>query len=779
MQPGGFICSLLSILTSCFATYSSAQVRESYVNFQKQLNPPGKAMDPFCMTSDQSNGWLLAGAFYLPTVNDLIFKTTCLIHLNEQGCADWSRTMMSGQEEVIQSIISTRDSGYLISAFPYQSQQDNYPGYLHVFKIDKFGNKQWSYSFSNGTAVNNYYSDMTEAGTGGYLLEIGSFPISGYPTFISIIKIDPAGRFIWGRELGMENNSFHNIGGIVEKNNFIYASGSMYKGVPPFDFIRSFLVQLDESTGQVNWTKQNDPLLAPLTLTDIHFYKRGLLINSYTANRMNNLLFSDDAGNITGSKLINNPYGSLNGKENILITPDNGLYFHQSSGSSGGIHKDIMMRLDSNQQIAWQYDFSGPDLNFSGWIQLSSAPRNGVASIGSGLMINNYKAVNFIKLDSLGQGCHNGQTDLFLQSNDFTLVPMVWNLNSSSTMTVTDQPLEFDELDMLSRLSCPGLITGCDLLELDGPIKICKVRDTARYTLVTDPFCPEPVIWTYDTNLIRVLSSGDTFRTIQYSKPGNYIIKVEKNGCNQNLDSIVVSVGSNISEINLPRDTVLCYGNTMKLDAGSGYADYLWQNGTVNQSIEVSDTGVYWVKLNSTDGCSYNDTSVIHSIEPSPEFFLPADTVLCAGESWILNPLKSFDAFVWSTGSTGGSIKVKDPGLYTLQVTDSFGCKGIDTILIGIKNCPAFIHFPNAFTPNSDGHNDKFKPIISGSLVLYQFRIYNRWGQCVFETTDPKKGWDGKWENVEQGNGAYIWICSYQFVGKSENTGKGSLLLLQ
>ena len=106
--------------------------------------------------------------------------------------------MVTGEVEVIQSILSTSDSGWLISAFPYQSQQNNYPNFLIVFKLDKSGNKEWSHSFANGSVVNNYYSAICETSDHGFALEIGSFPVAGNPSSISVIKIDSSGQSLCG-----------------------------------------------------------------------------------------------------------------------------------------------------------------------------------------------------------------------------------------------------------------------------------------------------------------------------------------------------------------------------------------------------------------------------------------------------------------------------------------------------------------------------------------------------------------------------------------------------
>ena len=333
---------------------------------KKQFNPPGMSIDPFCIANDKVNGYLLAGDYFPPVRDNFGSKTTCLIHINENGCVTWSKAMTAGEEEVIQSIIPTSDTGFLVSAFPFQSETANYPKFLIVFKLNKQGNIEWSHSYSSGPSVNNYYSAMCETGDKGFALEMGSFPSGGNPSFLSIIKIDQQGRFTWGRELSIGDNSLYNIGGIIEKNGFIYATGSVYESIAPFHLLRSFLTQLDIGTGTTNWTKQNDPGQPPVSFTDIHDYRNGLLINSFAANALSDLIYTDNDGNVLSANIVNNPYGSLKGGENILVMPGNDLYFHQSSGLPMGPQKDIIMRLDSNQQILWQHDFYSQDLSFTG-----------------------------------------------------------------------------------------------------------------------------------------------------------------------------------------------------------------------------------------------------------------------------------------------------------------------------------------------------------------------------------------------------------------------------
>ena len=69
-------------------------------------------------------------------------------------------------------------------------------------------------------------------------------------------------------------------------------------------------------------------------------------------------------------------------------------------------------------------------------------------------------------------------------------------------------------------------------------------------------------------------------------------------------------------------------------------------------------------------------------------------------------------------------------------------------------------HIPNAFTPDENGHNETFQPVISGDeLTYYKLQIFDRWGNKVFETTDLSNSWNGRYFNSGEilSDGAYVW----------------------
>ncbi|SHE81986.1 gliding motility-associated C-terminal domain-containing protein [Cnuella takakiae] len=115
----------------------------------------------------------------------------------------------------------------------------------------------------------------------------------------------------------------------------------------------------------------------------------------------------------------------------------------------------------------------------------------------------------------------------------------------------------------------------------------------------------------------------------------------------------------------------------------------------------------------------------------------------------------------------------------TYSVTDSFGCTRSVTKPITIySSCT--VHVPNAFTPGSDGRNDLFRPLNAFRIDGYEFIVYNRWGQEVFRTRDPKRGWDGRISGQLQNTGTYVWTLRYRELSTgTQMERKGSVVLIR
>jgi gliding motility-associated-like protein len=125
---------------------------------------------------------------------------------------------------------------------------------------------------------------------------------------------------------------------------------------------------------------------------------------------------------------------------------------------------------------------------------------------------------------------------------------------------------------------------------------------------------------------------------------------------------------------------------------------------------------------------------------------------------------------------------------YTITLTSPSGCVTVDTLRVNVINSTTDIksdlYVPNAWSPNKDGKNDELYPFLINIKVLKYFRVFNRWGQLMFEIKDytPSghlKGWDGLWKGVEQPMDVYTWTVEATGVDGKYYKKAGNAMLLR
>ncbi len=272
-------------------------------------------------------------------------------------------------------------------------------------------------------------------------------------------------------------------------------------------------------------------------------------------------------------------------------------------------------------------------------------------------------------------------------------------------------------------------------------------------------------------------NTGAATSYIQVTKKGIYSVKVlESDGCFIKDTFHLQEVFAALS-VNLSNNPVLCDGFQI-LDAGEGFTSYLWQDGSNNRTFAANTPGKYWVSTMDVNGCMDSDTASFTRLAEAPKNFI-ADTAFCAYEYLLLKPDNNrYRQYLWNDGSISNTLTVTKPGIYWLQVIDNNGCTGRDSAMVKMSICPQRFFVPNSFTPNGDGKNDVFKPVVTGALQTYQFSIYNRWGQPVFKTSSRENSWNGLSNNKKQPSGNYIWVCTYQFYNQPPQIRKGTVMLL-
>ncbi|MBS1756984.1 MAG: gliding motility-associated C-terminal domain-containing protein [Bacteroidetes bacterium] len=322
----------------------------------------------------------------------------------------------------------------------------------------------------------------------------------------------------------------------------------------------------------------------------------------------------------------------------------------------------------------------------------------------------------------------------------------------------------------------------CDTLKLKGKSDYCLSSPFATFTVYKNPACLRKVKWIVDTTAIKITSiPNDTTVNIKFLKPYHGYISTTFEGCTLK-DSIFINVYPVAPWLFLGNDTTICPGKSILLNAGDGFKSYKWQDNSSFQTFSVTTPGDYFVEV--TDSCDniFRDSLIIY---PAPVFQLVYPSTLCRYDTASItlnNTLKNYNWFPSNSALIENNILKLFPlssTVYNISAELFNGCILSDTLLVKVEACPEYIYFPTAFTPNGDGKNDYFKPIVSGSFKQYSFSIFNRFGQKIFSTQNINEGWDGKLHGAYQDTDTYIWICTFRFRNEELKFRKGTVVLVR
>jgi len=167
------------------------------------------------------------------------------------------------------------------------------------------------------------------------------------------------------------------------------------------------------------------------------------------------------------------------------------------------------------------------------------------------------------------------------------------------------------------------------------------------------------------------------------TQTGKYWAKVALNGCVA-ADTIVVQYNP-FPILDFGKDTTLCLGDTLALNASTPAGTYLWQDSSTSASFNINQQGIYWVKV-TENNCSASDTINVN-YTPLPTVYLGSDTTLCVGETLILNAGSQNLTYLWFDSSTSASNTISQQGNYWVKVTLN-NCSATDTINVNFNPLP-------------------------------------------------------------------------------------------
>jgi gliding motility-associated-like protein len=299
---------------------------------------------------------------------------------------------------------------------------------------------------------------------------------------------------------------------------------------------------------------------------------------------------------------------------------------------------------------------------------------------------------------------------------------------------------------------------------------------TNRIYTVNDATVPSAYTWKVD----GITQASTTHQlSITWNTPGVFLVTVQEhpqNGCDGDIRSGLVHV--NPPPIaNAGPDVTVCYGKTVQL-SGSGGTQYQWSPATYLSGTTIANpvavlpaagTYIYSLGVSNGTGCkSLKDDSVRITMLPQLKVFAGNDTSIALGQSLTLHAVdisnSGFTSYLWSPPGGLSNPGIQNPVttpnrevIYTVTARNAAGCDATASIKIKVF-ASADIFVPTAFTPNGDGLNDFLRPIPVGIVQFKYFSVFNRYGQMVYTTTNPAKGWDGNLSGAKQNQATYVWI---------------------
>ncbi|NSL86644.1 gliding motility-associated C-terminal domain-containing protein [Chitinophaga sp. Mgbs1] len=310
-------------------------------------------------------------------------------------------------------------------------------------------------------------------------------------------------------------------------------------------------------------------------------------------------------------------------------------------------------------------------------------------------------------------------------------------------------------------------------VSVNPPPDISLSRDTA--------ICPDQsIMLTVNSNGGRIQwQTGETGNSIVVNKPGGYWVAVSRDNCVVR-DTVNVRLKPGIT-LDLGPDRNICPDGTVTFDGSNPDAiSYLWNDGDTNPVKRVTQAGKYKLAVMDRFCQRVILDSVRVNITGVPKINLGNDTVMCKGETLTLRAEGGGITGVrWDNGQSGPTLQVTNGGTYTVTVFNDCG-SATDAITVNFTACEPKPQFPNVFSPNGDGRNDFFRPIVRGPMFEYELRIFNRWGELIFISSDSHRGWDGKYKGVPVDVGTYVWWLTYKkSAGGASNVIKGEVTVIR
>jgi gliding motility-associated-like protein len=251
--------------------------------------------------------------------------------------------------------------------------------------------------------------------------------------------------------------------------------------------------------------------------------------------------------------------------------------------------------------------------------------------------------------------------------------------------------------------------------------------------------------------------------------------------------------------LNLSPGDTICTGESARLIA-SGADQYSWSPsigldnaGIASPSASPSTSTLYTLTAKDSLHCFTETGSVFIKVYPIPTIEAGQDATIVVGNQVPLHSTGSPDIVSWkwrpayNLSCSNCADPVASPRQttkYLLEVKNEGSCLARDYLTIYVTCNKGELFIPNTFSPNGDGMNDRFYPRARGTFMIRSLRVYNRWGELVFEKlsfspNEASSGWDGKFGGKTLSPDVYVYICEIQCENGETLRYTGDVTLIQ
>jgi gliding motility-associated-like protein len=351
-----------------------------------------------------------------------------------------------------------------------------------------------------------------------------------------------------------------------------------------------------------------------------------------------------------------------------------------------------------------------------------------------------------------------------LEENDSNIQTVLWEFEngiSSSdeipSITFTQEGTQSYDLTVITADGC--VYTASSTVEvaptLDPPdvetsVTLCPGE---TFTINTEDY-PE---WEL-TN-----SEGIVFNQIEFVAAGDYLLIFQSECGNYDVEIAVDFVDLTNDAFGDFQTICPISADTVEIGFANGVHFYLWENGSTENSIEVSEPGLYSVTITSpSTGCSTEYAfNILESLFAPADIFDTPELEICEEGQRNINFPPEYGPYTFPNDSVGFTYFAFESE--ELVFTYSDGCFSYNaSIDIFVEPCLCPVWIPNVFSPDGDGLNDVFRPVLDCPIYDYTMRIYNRWGSEIFLTRDYNNPWRGESPDTEYyaHDGVYFYLVT-------------------